>query len=72
MKNMYLMHHNDNLDEDEDELIYQHLQFRRIEKFMNNYIDFGQVINQKKVSDTKKLVQEVSYQDKSKFCGTVL
>jgi len=26
------------------ELMYQHVQFRRLEKFMKNYIDTGQII----------------------------
>ena len=41
-QNMFVM------PNDEDyvpELMYQHLQFRRIEKFMNNYIDPGHVVN---------------------------
>ena len=46
-QNMFIMHN------DEDfvpELMYQHLQFRRIEKFINNYLDPGNVVNQKIVS----------------------
>ena len=29
------------------ELMYQHIQFRRTEKFIKNYLDSGQLINQK-------------------------
>ena len=60
---------------DEDfvpELMYQHLQFRRIEKFIKNYIDPGHVINQKMAVDSDKMMQEVGYYDKSKFRGLVV
>lgn len=41
------------------ELMYQHVQFRRNEKFMKNYIDTGCLINQKIVSNSNKILQEV-------------
>ena len=37
------------------DLMYQHVQFRQIEKFMYNYLDSGFVINQKMENDSEKI-----------------
>ena len=43
-------------DENEvPDLMYQHVQFRRIEKLMYNYLDLGFVINQKMENDNEKI-----------------
>ena len=52
--------------------MYQHVQFRRTEKFMKNYIDSGCVVNQKMAQNSEKMLQEVSYMDKSIFRGEVV
>ena len=54
------------------ELMYQHVQFRRTEKFMKNYIDSGQLMNQKMAQNSEKMLQEVSYIDNSIFRGEVV
>ena len=51
------------------ELMYQHVQFRRNEKFMKNYIDIGCLINQKTASNSKRMLQEIQFMDKSTFRG---
>ena len=51
------------------ELMYQHVQFRRVEKFTKNYFDMGCIMNQKIVQNSNKMLQEVQYMDKSKFRG---
>lgn len=51
--------------------MYQHVQFRRIEKFMKNYLDSGHLVNQKMVPDSEKMFQEVKYRDLSIFRGEV-
>ena len=38
------------------ELMYQHVQFRRTEKFMKNYIDSGCVMNQKMAENSNKML----------------
>ena len=38
------------------ELMYQHVQFRRTEKFMKNYIDSGCVVNQKMAQNSEKML----------------
>lgn len=54
------------------ELMYQHVQFRRTEKFMKNYIDQGSVITQKMAQNSDKMLQEIQYLDESIFRGEVL
>ena len=38
------------------ELMYQHVQFRRTEKFMKNYIDTGCLVNQKMAQNSDKML----------------
>ena len=54
------------------ELMYQHVQFRRTEKFMKNYIDSGCLMNQKMAQNSEKMLQEVQYMDNSIFRGEVV
>ena len=54
------------------ELMYQHVQFRRTEKFMKNYIDTGMLVNQKLVSNSNRVLQEIQFMDKSMFWGEVV
>ena len=54
------------------ELMYQHVQFRRIEKFMRNYIDSGHLVQQKMSKDSEKMKHKVLYIDQSSFYGYVV
>ena len=55
-----------------NELLFQHVQFRRIEKFMKNYLDPGEVTNEKISDKSAKVIQEINYIDKSVFRGEVV
>ena len=55
-----------NLMNDSDfvpELMYQHVQFRRMEKFNKNYTDAGTLMHEKKKQNNNKILQEVRYMD---------
>jgi hypothetical protein len=52
--------------------MYQHVQFRRTEKFTKNYIDNGCIVNQKMATNSEKMFQEVTYMDHSTFRGEVV
>lgn len=49
--------------------MYQHVQFRRVEKFIKNYQDCGQLISQKMAQNSDKLLQDVKFIDGSHFYG---
>ena len=51
----------------EDSLKFQHLQFRRVEKFMKNYLDVGKVV-QERIGETR-ILQRIEFFDKSAFLG---
>ena len=50
-----------------NELLYQHIQFKRIEKFTKNYLDAGQVVSEKIILG--KLMHEILYFDGTNFVG---
>ena len=54
------------------ELMYQHVQFRRTEKFMKTYFDSGCVINQKMAQNSNKMLQEIQFMDKTTFRGETI
>lgn len=49
--------------------MFQHIQFRRIEKFVKNYFDAGKVTLEQNQND--KLLQEISYFDGTIFRGAM-
>ena len=51
--------------------MFQHIQFRRIEKFMKNYLDAGYIATQKMVGNGEKILQEIKYLDSTVFRGEV-
>lgn len=47
--------------------MYQHIQVRRIEKFIKNYFDAGKVTLE--LNQNERLLQEISYFDGTVFRG---
>lgn len=58
-------------DDFTNDLLFQHVQFRRVEKFMRSYLDTGFVISQHRAV-TGRLFQELSYFDDTRFSGEVV
>jgi hypothetical protein len=51
------------------ELMFQHVQFRRIEKFYRNYFDAGRVVEEIQTPEYDKIVQALEYLDGTIFKG---